>query len=69
MDRSHLSRAATRLRAIFYLVAIAFCSLLGIPIRTAGAFLYAYRMLNHFAYDLTVYKDYRPALHQLIDQT
>lgn len=34
-----------------------------------GLFLYAYRMLNHFAYDLTVYKDYRPALHQLIDQT
>ncbi|GEM_PF-566979 len=34
-----------------------------------GVFLFAYRMLNHFAYDLVVYKDYRPALHQLIDQT
>ncbi|MFO7314655.1 hypothetical protein [Rhodothermus marinus] len=34
-----------------------------------GYFLYAYRMLNHFVYDLIVYKDYRPALHQLTDQT
>lgn len=34
-----------------------------------GTFLFAYRLLNHYAYDLIVYKDYRPALHQLIDQT